>query len=318
MNLLIIGGTGFFGKAILTFLLNNKSDIQTITIVGRSAKSFKKIYPHYCDIENIHFYSIDILKNLNDLGSEYTHIIHAAADSSNVSQLTYLDRYNQIVNGTIAVLEYIKNNCPEAKLLFVSSGGVYGQMPQNINSFKEDHPLTHNLLDPTKVYSIAKIAAENLCAIYHEMYGLKLSIVRCFSFSGFHLPLDVHFAIGNFVKNAISSEDITIQGNGLSDRSYLDQNDLAEWILTICKKDSFNCTLYNIGSDRKINIASLANMVSKISNKDIKVKILNQNRKELKQSRYVPDISKIKDTFGLGIKVPLEESIKNMIKHNQK
>ena len=128
----------------------------------------------------------------------------------------------------------------------------------------------------------------------------------------------LHFAIGNFVHNAISNEDILIHGDGLSVRSYLDQNDLAEWILTICKKDNFDLSVYNIGSDEKIDIKSLANLVVKVSNKNINVKILNKKDNSLKKSVYIPDITKIKNTMNLEIKISLKESIKNMIEHHTK
>lgn len=318
MDLLIIGGTGFFGKAILTFLSNQNNNLNSISIVGRSAKNFEKIYPHYSNIQNIHFHDVDILKNLNDLSGSYTHIIHAAADSTNVTNLTYMDRYNQIVNGTLSVLEFVRYKHPQAKLLFISSGGVYGEMPSNINSFKEDCLTSHNSLDPSNVYSISKRSAENLCAIYSETYSLNICIARCFSFSGIDLPLDVHFAIGNFVKDAVSNKDIYIHGDGLSIRSYLDQNDLAEWILAICYKDKFNLSVYNIGSDESINIKSLADLVTNISNKNINVKVLNKKDRKLNKSVYVPDITKIKNTFNLDIKVSLQDSIKMMIEHHLK
>lgn len=315
MDLLVIGGTGFFGKSLLTFLLNNTYEIDSITIAGRSAKKFKNLNTQYNSIKKIHFETIDILDNLDDLNGNFTHIIHAATDSTNVSHLSYMDRYNQIVNGTICVLDFVRKKNPEAKILFISSGGIYGEMPSKMHAFKEECFTCHDPINPLNVYSVSKRMAENLCAIYSETYSLNISIARCFSFSGIHLPLNVHFAIGNFIKNAISDQDIVINGDGLSIRSYMDQNDLAEWILTICNKDKFNMSVYNVGSDVSINIKSLADLVVKISNKNLNVKILNKNN-NLNRSTYVPDITKIKDTLNLGLKISLESSIKNMLEHH--
>ena len=55
-------------------------------------------------------------------------MIHAAADSTNVTNLSHLQRYKQIVEGTKNVLEFVRDHLPESKLLFISSGGVYGKM----------------------------------------------------------------------------------------------------------------------------------------------------------------------------------------------
>ena len=74
-------------------------------------------------------------------------------------------------------------------------------------------------------------------------------------------------------------------------------------------------SVYNVGSDVSINIKSLADLVVKISNKNLNVKILNKNN-NLNRSIYVPDITKIKDTLNLGLKISLESSIKNMLEHH--
>lgn len=298
-------------------MLNNPNSVDKLTIVGRSVPEFKKNYPQYALSKKIEFIKADILTNINSLGSDYTHVIHAAADSTNVGHLSHLDRYDQIVEGTRSVLEFIKRFCPDSRLLFVSSGGVYGDMPNNLNSFREDHHMTHNSLDPSKVYSIAKRSAENLCAIYSDIFNLRVSVARCFSFSGIDLPLNVHFAIGNFVKNAIDSEDIIIKGDGLSVRSYLDQDDLADWLLKICEFDTFNRTVYNIGSNQAINILSLAEKVAEISNKEIKIKVLNSENSNISKSIYVPDISKILGTFNIKVNISLEDSIRKMINFHQ-
>ena len=318
MDLLIIGGTGFFGKAILRFLLNNPHNLNSITIVGRSAVNFEKRFREFRDIKNISFNAIDILQNLDNLDKNYSHIIHAAADSTNVTSLSYLDRYNQIINGTIAVLEFVRSKQPNAKLLYISSGAVYGDMPSSISAFKENCLTCHDSLDPSRVYAISKRSAENLCAIYSKTYSLNISIARCFSFSGIDLPLDVHFAVGNFVKNAIANENIIIQGDGLSVRSYLDQNDLASWILSICSQDEFDMSVYNIGSDESINIKSLAALIASISKKNIEINIQNKADIGLKKSIYVPDISKIKRTLNVDVKISLKDSISKMIEHHSK
>ena len=147
-------------------------------------------------------------------------------------------------------------------------------------------------------------------------YNLNISIARCFCFSGIHLPLNVHFAIGNFIKDALANDNIIIKGDGKSIRSYLDQDDLSEWMLEILKKDSFKKTVYNIGSDESISISDLAFLVRDISKKPIEVKILNENDVDLKRSIYVPECKKIKEKFNLTQRVSLSDSILKMMNQN--
>jgi nucleoside-diphosphate-sugar epimerase len=186
-------------------------------------------------------------------------------------------------------------------------------MPKTLNKFSEDFQYEHSSLEHENIYALSKRMAENLCSEYFNKYGLKVSIARCFAFSGECLPKDVHFAIGNFAKNVTESNTIKIRGSGKSIRSYLDQNDLVEWLLTILAKDTFDLTIYNIGSDRAISIKDLAELFSKVSDKNIKVQIMNSNDLKNTDSVYVPDCSKIKFTLGVSEKINLEDSISKMI-----
>tara|TARA_Y100001935_G_scaffold149690_1_gene123603 strand:+ start:443 stop:1396 length:954 start_codon:yes stop_codon:yes gene_type:complete len=317
MDILFIGGTGFFGKAFLNYIKSNPDNINSVTIVGRSAKNFLENNKEFIELDNVRYVYGDILNDLSQLKDiSYSHVIHAAADSTNVTNLSHLQRYKQIVEGTKNVLEFVRLHLPESKILFISSGGVYGDMPSNKKSFIESDMWNSDILDSSNVYTVSKRTAEHLCSLYYDEYNLNISIARCFCFSGIHLPLNVHFAIGNFVKNVLANDDIIIKGDGKSIRSYLDQDDLSEWILEILKKDSFKKTVYNIGSDESISISDLAYLIRDISKKPIEVKILNENDTNLKRSIYVPECKKIKEKFNLNQKVSLSESILKMMNQN--
>ena len=317
MDILFIGGTGFFGKAFLNYIKSNPSNINSITIVGRSAENFLENNKEFIELDNVKYVYGDILNDLSQLKDiSFSHVIHAAADSTNVTNLSHLQRYKQIVEGTKNVLEFVRDHLPESKLLFISSGGVYGDMPSHKKSFIESDMWNSDILDSSNVYTVSKRTAEHLCSLYFDEYNLNISIARCFCFSGIHLPLNVHFAIGNFIKDALANNDIIIKGDGKSIRSYLDQDDLSEWMLEILKKDSFKKTVYNIGSDESISISELAFLVRDISKKPIEVKILNENDSNLKRSIYVPECKKIKEKFNLTQRVSLPDSILKMMNQN--
>lgn len=317
MDILFIGGTGFFGKAFLNYIKSNPNNINSVTIVGRSAENFLENNKEFIELDNVRYVYGDILNDLSQLKDiSFSHVIHAAADSTNVTNLSHLQRYKQIVEGTKNVLEFVRHHLPESKLLFISSGGVYGDMPSNKKSFIESDMWKSDILDSSNVYTVSKRTAEHLCSLYYDEYNLNISIARCFCFSGIHLPLNVHFAIGNFIKDALAGDNIIIKGDGKSIRSYLDQDDLSEWILEILKKDSFQKTVYNIGSDESISISDLAFLIRDVSKKPIEVKILNENDVNLKRSIYVPECKKIKEKFNLTQRVSLSESILKMMNQN--
>ena len=110
-----------------------------------------------------------------------------------------------IINGTINVLDLcVEKN---AELLFVSSGAVNGIHKNNKKINPTDYT-PFNPLGSNYTYHLGKICAENLCYNYARKYNLNIKIARCFAFVGPYLPLDKHFAIGNFIKSVLEKNKL--------------------------------------------------------------------------------------------------------------
>ena len=145
---------------------------------------------------------------------------------------------------------------------------------------------------------------ELLCAIAHKEHGLEATIARCFAFVGPHLPLDAHFAIGNFIRDAMNGEPIKVK-DGFPFRSYLYASDLTIWLWTILFKGEA-CHPYNVGSDQEITIAELAAEVAQ----HFRVPLINSNRTEIVMpANYVPDISRSMRQLGLNILIARNDSV---------
>ena len=165
----------------------------------------------------------------------FTHVLHAAADSTLGPQRSPLQRYDQIVDGTRNLLDFAVA-CGVQRFLLTSSGGVYGPQPEDMAKIPEDWLGMPDPLNPANAYGVGKRAAEHLCALYHATHGIDTVIARCFAFVGEDLPLDVHFAIGNFIRDALWAEEIIVGGDGTPLRSYLDQRDLAQWLFDLASR----------------------------------------------------------------------------------
>jgi len=221
--------------------------------------------------------------------------------------MTPLARYQQIVDGTRNLLEFAVT-VGASRILLTSSGGIYGPQPPEVTALSEDWPGSPDLRNPANAYSLGKRAAEHLCALYQEAFDIDVVIARCFAFVGPDLPLNVHFAIGNFIRDALTRDAIEVAGDGSPLRTYLDQDDLAHWLLALLARGRPG-EAYNVGSDEVVSIAALAHMVRDLLAQDKPVRILGQQQEIQDRNRYVPDIRKARDELGLAVTIPLAEAI---------
>jgi dTDP-glucose 4,6-dehydratase len=118
--------------------------------------------------------------------------------------------FETVLHGTERAIAAAGRDC-RGFLLF-SSGAVYGSHPA-LPHFSEDMMLGPDPSRARSAYAEAKRAAETVCAIAAER-GLPTRLARCFAFVGPHMPFDRHFAIGNFVADALEGRPITIKSDG--------------------------------------------------------------------------------------------------------
>ncbi|MEI0703100.1 NAD(P)-dependent oxidoreductase [Brachyspira intermedia] len=304
-NILITGGTGLFGKSILNFLLYARKYYNfSITILTRNKYKFLLKHSEY-DNNFISFINGDI-RDFN-CDKEYDYIIHAATPASEILEKENpLEMYSIILDGTKNIIK-IANNMNVQKLLFTSSGAVYGEQYESIKSFKE----TYNGY-PTTFYGKAKKISEEL---FLES-SINVSIARCFAFVGPYLNLNIHFAIGNFIRDVIQNKNIIIKGDGRPLRSYLYTSDLVIWLFAMLL-NSNDKSIYNVGSSNEISIYDLAKKVSNSFDCYTgKIEVLTKPNYNYPIPKYIPNNSKIIEELKVKENYTLYESIKRTMGWN--
>lgn len=316
-SIFLTGGTGFFGKWLVESFIyvNEKLNLNaSITILSRDPDIFLK-NNHFINKykQSIRFIKGDVLTFDYDINEIFNYIIHAATEASDsLIKENPLLMMDTITIGTRKILNFaIKQNLNG--FLYVSSGAVYGKQPEYIESMSETDSYNININDPNSAYAEGKRIAELYCSTYSNQYKFPLKIARCFAFVGPHLPLDTHFAIGNFIKSIISNENIIIKGDGTTIRSYMYASDLTTWLWKILFTGKANYP-YNVGSNEKITILELANLI-KSFNPKIKIVVLGD--KALFQDKYIPNIKRA-NQIDLEIKVDLYTAIEKTISYNKK
>ncbi len=314
MHVFVTGGTGFFGKALLRHWAGAPVPGRAVTILSRSPDAFRARHGELLQGLDVRFIEGDVLQPRTlPAAGDFTHILHAATDSTLGLSLAPLARYDQIVDGSRHVLD-MAVRLGVKRVLVTSSGGVYGPQPAALDRLPEDFHGMADPLNPQNAYSVGKRAVEHLCALYADQHGLEPVIARCFAFVGEDLPLDAHFAIGNFMRDALAGREIVVQGDGTPVRSYLDQRDLARWLMVLLERGTAG-RAYNVGSDQPITIADLAHAVARHGRPAPAVRI--QRRPEAGQSaqrnRYVPDVSRARDELGLAVEIGLDDAIAHAV-----
>jgi nucleoside-diphosphate-sugar epimerase len=324
-SLFISGGTGFFGTWLLEAILGANRERSLgcrVSVLSRDPSRFADKAPHLATDPAISFIEGDV-RSFRFPDGPVTHVIHAATEAS--ASLNADDpqtMFNVCVEGTRRMLALAQEKRSQ-RFLFTSSGAVYGRQPPELAHVPEDFRGGPDLLDVRNAYAEGKRAAEVLCAIAARPSaaggaGLHVSIARCFAFVGPHLPLDVHFAIGNFIRDCVAGGPIRIGGDGTPFRSYLYAADLAEWLSTILLRGE-NGRAYNVGSEEAVSIRSLADRVADVAARvwpdrgRPEIVVAKQPQPGQPAERYVPSCGRARSELGLEPATSLDEAIRRTL-----
>lgn len=313
-RIFITGGTGFFGCWLLESLLWAQDRLGLgveAVVLTRNPDAFRAKAPHLAGHPSVRLHVGDVRSYEFPAGT-FSHVIHAATDASaklnDESPLLMLDT---IVEGTRHALDHA-HACGTKRLLLTSSGAVYGKQPPEMTHIPEEYTGAPDPLDPRSAYGAGKRMAEHLCALYAVGSQLEPKIARCFAFVGPYLPLDIHYAIGNFIRDALRGGPIVVQGDGTPYRSYLYAADLAIWLWTILFHGQ-PCRPYNLGSEHDIGIGALAEAVAQAFRPKPQVQISTQAVPGSSIERYVPSTRRAVAELGLAQAVDLPDAIRRTV-----
>lgn len=307
-TVIVTGGTGFFGYWLMSLfdLLNQRGFDVRVRAVSRSPARFATRASYLATRPWLTLIEADV----KDIGetAPADYIIHAATDTHADAHRNPLAIMDDVLLGTRNVLTSARQTGAK-RMLYVSSGAVYGPQPSHIEQLHEDDAVACNPCHPASAYGEAKRAAEQWSLQFGHQYGIVIPIARCFAFVGAGFPLDGHFAIGNFIRDALANQPIQITGNGSPLRSYLYGADLAIWLLQLLVRGEHG-RAYNVGSDEVVSIAELAHTVCLTLASCQPVQLAHQEIEHTPRTRYIPSIMRARDELGLDVWTHLRDAIR--------
>jgi nucleoside-diphosphate-sugar epimerase len=308
------GGTGFMGKWLLeAFYQINQTGGEPIkaTILTRNPESFSREYPYLAG-----HVAFDLLKGdiqtITLPHTGYRWFIHLASEGVEENDLAGYEKcFSSIVHGTTNILHQAER-CRNPRLLFTSTGAVYGKNPARTGKVDEDCLYAPDLREPMSVYGEGKRIAEYFC-LRHGVAGNVIPIIaRCFSFIGPYLAENSGQAAWSFLDAGLRNHKITIQGDGSPVRSFLYAADLTIWLIKLLVAGE-NGYIYNVGSESPVSILQFASEISSALPEPADVQILGRPNGGLGSNIYLPDTSKIREAINVDEYTPRDVAIKKTL-----
>lgn len=302
-RLFMTGGTGFIGTWLLETLQHANDRLGTrmeLLVLSRDPERARRQSPHVFGRSDTTLVAGDVSSIASPVG-KLDLCIHAATDvGDSLEAVQPIKVFDSIVMGTRRVLD-LAHAAGVSRFLLTSSGAVYGPQPPGLERVPETYGGAPDSLLPGAAYGNGKRAAEWLAAAHAaqaSQAGFESVIARIFALVGPGLPLNGSFAAGNFVRDVLAGQAITVQGDGRPLRSYLYMADLCVWLLRMLASGASG-QAYNVGSENAVSIAVLARQVADAAGTDAPIKVQTTASSDALAPRYVPDTLKARQELGL-------------------
>lgn len=303
--ILVTGGAGFIGSAVIRNIINNTSDsvinIDKLTYAG-NLESLKEVDSN----ERYFFEQVDICDSpkLERIFSEYKPeiIMHLAAESHVDRSIDGpCDFIETNIVGTYTLLEvsrkYWLGLSEEKKVKFrfhhISTDEVYGDLEGPNDLFREDNPYA-----PSSPYSASKASSDHLVRAWFRTYGLPSLITNCSNNYGpYHFPEKL---IPLMILNALDGKPLPVYGDGLQIRDWLYVDDHARALYLVATKGKIGQT-YNIGGHNEKTNIDVVKAICEILERLVP-------EKPLGVKRYEDLISFVKDRPGHDVRYAIDAS----------
>lgn len=314
-KVLVTGGLGFVGSSLSIRLAEAGAEVLIVdNMLPRQGGNLFNIEP-VKDKVKVNISDIRNPTSMNHLVKGMDYIFHIAGQVNHVDSVK--DPLNDLsinVEGTLVLMEALRMNNPEARVIFTGTRGEYGS--------SLTLPVAENhAINPIGIYAITNFAAERIVLTYHNLHHIKSVCLRITNtFGPRHQMAHDEYGVFNwFIRKAMDNEIIPIFGDGRILRDYLYIDDLTESMLAIAGSEKVYGEVYNIGSGVPLSFVDLAKKIIEIAGTGkVDYTEFTSERKALEPGDYYADISKIKAAIGWKPEISLDDGIKRTIEYYKK
>ncbi len=306
MRLLITGGAGFLGSHLCDRFLNEG---HTVIAMDNLITGSMDNITHLIGNERFTFIKHNVINYLY-VKDALDAVLHFASPASPNDYLEHPIHTLKVGSlGTLNAIGLAK--AKGACFLLASTSEVYGD-PQ-VNPQPEDYWGHVNPIGPRGVYDEAKRFAEAMTMAYHRHHGLETRIVRIFNTYGPRMRLNDGRVVPNFIYQALTSQPLTVYGDGTQTRSFQYFSDLVDGVYRLLMSDV--SMPVNIGNPAEITISEFAEIILEITGSQSEIVQVDPPHERIADDPKIrrPNITKAQEVLGWEPKVRLVDGLVNTI-----
>jgi UDP-glucose 4-epimerase len=304
MKALVTGGAGFIGSHLSELLLERGASVRAID-------AFTDFYPRPLKERNLEglrgragyeFIEDDLRTvDMDRLLDGVTHVFHLAAQAgvrrSWGSEFGVYTGLN--IDSTQCLLEAVAKR-PIERLVYASSSSVYGD--------DVEIPMMETALpQPVSPYGVTKLAAEQLCHLYHVNFGVPAVSLRYFTVYGPRQRPDMGF--NRFFTAILNDRPLVQFGDGLQTRDFTYVADAARATADAAVR-GVPGRVYNIGGGARVSLKEVFDMLARVSGRQVKIDQQGPQKGDMRDT--YADTSRAKADLGFAPTVTLEEGLRHM------
>jgi UDP-glucose 4-epimerase len=303
MKVLITGGAGFIGSAIVPKLQNENYDVYVYDNLSFGNRDF-------INIDDEHFYLGDIRdkETLNSVFQKVSPdvIIHLAA----IHFIPYCNEHpfessDINIRGTMNVLNAAKKCNNLKKIIFASTAAVYPI---------SDHAVAENdEVLPLDIYGLSKLAGEELLKKFH--LETSIDTVCCRFFNAFGPNETNPHLIPEIEKQLRNGERVIALGNLTPKRDFIHTHDMANAIEAIVKLENVGFDIFNLGRGIEYAVTEVVAEFEKILNEKITIQVDPARVRKVERLHLLADVSKLKERTGWEPKWSLNQGINDLVEN---
>jgi UDP-glucose 4-epimerase len=309
---LVTGGLGFLGSNLAMRLVDDGAEVTLVDAMipeyGGNLANIAQIHSRV----HVNFADIRDRSAMNYLVRGVDFVFHLAGQVSHVMSLS--DPFPDIdinIGGTTVVLEALRGNHVDAKVIFSSTRGAYGPVPK----LPVDEEQSSN---PVALHEISKLTAELIFKAYLQQHGIRSTMLR---FTNTYGPRSQmrhgRFGVVNyFIRRAMDGDVIEVFGDGSVLRDYLFVSDAVDALILAAENPAADGVVYNVGWPSPTSLVDLVKAVIEATGSGHwRFAPYSEERKAQEPGDFYSDITRISTGLGWEPAVGLTDGLRRTVEY---